>query len=41
MLSSSAARQVVLETLNVEARLRQVIRFLSADIRRHKKQEPL
>jgi Lon protease-like protein len=40
LLTSARARQTILETLDIEDRMRKVIRYLSADIRRHKNQEP-
>lgn len=37
VLAGAAARQQILETLNVESRLNRLVHFLSADIRRHQK----
>jgi ATP-dependent Lon protease len=37
VLPGAAERQVILETIDVESRLRRLIQFLHADLRRHKK----
>jgi Lon protease-like protein len=40
LLPDAAERQAILETVNVEARLNQLIRFLLADLRRQPKTKP-